>query len=442
MLILLAAGGGVGLAQDGKRLVRPADDRPRVDAAQLKPLGIEVYESRRLRLFSDIDTDAAKALPPIADQAFDELEKYFGPLPPAADQSEFQVNAYLIKDKTPFEKVGLLKDELKDQHHGRQVGYQLWLTEQPHEYYRRHLLIHEFTHAYMQAVPRMNVPLAYLEGMAEHFGTHHQDKTGRYEWRVVPRNRADYRGHDRLFLMRSDALRRDIPTPQDIFGWPAANFRLFNESYAWAWGLCLFLDKHPRTCERFHKLATSLSDPSAWKNFQTQWEADAAEIQTEWHLFALDAWEGFDFDRMAIDFRPGKMLSDLGGDEGKSARAEIQSNRGWQSSGVLVEKGRRYRVTASGQFTLADKPKPWVSEANGISFRYHNGRPLGRLLGVVHAAASDENRHAALKQIFSLGANGELEPPATGTLYLRLNDHPGELADNTGSATVEIREAK
>jgi len=38
-----------------------------------------------------------------------------------------------------------------------------------------------------------------------------------------------------------------------------------------------------------------------------------------------------------------------------------------------------------------------------------------------------------------IGLGASLEPPQTGTLYLKINDSPAELDDNTGQFTVEIR---
>jgi hypothetical protein len=158
-----------------------------------------------------------------------------------------------------------------------------------------------------------------------------------------------------------------------------------------------------------------------------------AEIVAEWNLFAADAWEGFDFLRLAIDFQEGQLLT-------KPQRIEIRADRGWQSTRVLVAKGRRYELVASGQFTLAEKPKPWVSEADGITFRYHNARPLGQLLSTIRPTKATDNEREPMLDVRPLGNTSSFEAPRTGTLYLRLNEHPGELADNRGSVTVEIRE--
>lgn len=406
-----------------------------ITAEQLQKLKIGVFESKRLKLFTDIDPQIAKTLPPLVDQAYEAWEIYFGKLPPAKDESEFQINGYLIKDKVPFEKAGLLRADLPDQFHGRQVGYQFWMMDQAKDYYRRHLLLHEATHAFMLAIPRLEdrVPYAYLEGMAEHFGTH-QFADGKLQMRLMPFNRSDFHGHDRLFLMRRDVKLRGAPELFDVMDWKPPNFQFFNETYAWAWGAHVFLDRHPRTRERFRKLAKSLTDPTAWKTFESTLQPDRPEILTEWNLFAAEAWEGFDFECFATEFHPGEPLT-------KPWRTEVRANGGWQSSRVLVEKGRRYELTATGQFTLAEKPKPWVSEADGITFSYHNGRPLGQLLATIRPSEKAANEREPMLDVTPLGNSASFEASRSGTLYLRLNDHPGELADNRGSVRVEIREA-
>lgn len=420
-------------AQDGFRI---PDDRPLlpITVKQLNEGGIGVFESKRLRLFTDLEAEVAKSLPPLIDQAYDSWEEFFGKLPPARDESEFQINGYLMKDKDKFEKAGLLRGELPDQFHGRQVGYQFWMIDQPQDYYRRHLLLHEATHAFMLAIARLDVPVAYLEGMAEHFGTH-QVISGKLRVRLVPTNRSDFRGHDRLFLIRRDVKQRGIPGLLDINEWKDMNFRFFNESYAWAWGMSVFFDQNPRTHERFRKLAKSLTNPLAWKTFENDLLTDLPEIVTEWNLFAADAWEGFDFLRHAIEFHEGEALT-------KPRRVEIHADRGWQSSRVFVEKGHRYELLATGQFTLAEKPKPWVSEADGVTIRYHNGRLLGQLLATIRPEKPTDKEPEPMRDVKPLGNSSSFEASRTGTLYLRLNDHPAELVDNRGSVSVEIRDAR
>jgi hypothetical protein len=189
-------------------------------------------------------------------------------------------------------------------------------------------------------------------------------------------------------------------------------------------------------------LACTLTVPQAWTKFVQQLDVDKAEVATEWSLFASEAYEGFDFNRMAIDFREGQPLKDLIRSGKTSHRTEVRADRGWQSSGIALEKGHRYELIATGQFTLADKPKPWISEADGITFRYHHSRPLGQLLATIRSTEPADGNPESMLQINGLGSRSRFEAADHGTLYLRLNDHPAELADNKGSVSIEIREVE
>jgi hypothetical protein len=96
---------------------------------------------------------------------------------------------------------------------------------------------------------------------------------------------------------------------------------------------------------------------------------------------------------------------------------------------------------------VATLPKPWLSEPQGISLRYFDGRPLGLLLATIRQDApsppslDDEPsvRQPAdgMLQVLPIGRETHLTAPATGTLCFRINDSWSELADNEG--TVEIR---
>jgi hypothetical protein len=204
------------------------------------------------------------------------------------------------------------------------------------------------------------------------------------------------------------------------------------ESYAWCWALCRFLDSHPRYQAGFRLLSQKLATVPFEAAFQEFHRQHAQELDAEWLLFATSIDYGFDFERAVIDFVEGKPLL------GQSRSVEVVADRGWQSSGFLVEAGQKYRLEASGQFTLADKPQPWVSEANGVSIRFAKGQPLGRLLGCVRLDGSAEQSARGMLDVILLGNAAEFTPELSGTLYLRLNDAWSELADNQGLITATL----
>ncbi len=103
-------------------------------------------------------------------------------------------------------------------------------------------------------------------------------------------------------------------------------------------------------------------------------------------------------------------------------------------------RARNITITAEGRFTLAQTPKPWISEPAGISFRYFEGQRLGMLLGCVRSKSPASIATAqSMRQVFPLGANHTDIAEQTGTLYLRLNDAWNQLEDNTGTVSVQVR---
>lgn len=104
-----------------------------------------------------------------------------------------------------------------------------------------------------------------------------------------------------------------------------------------------------------------------------------------------------------------------------------------------MEAGLKYRMTAAGQFELAAEPKPWISEPQGISFRYFDGAPLGLLIGAMRTEEVDTGGATdSMLQVYPIGRGGTFTAPRSGTLYLRVNDAWDSLHDNHGHVTVEV----
>ena len=128
---------------------RLPDDRPELDRAALIAQGFAIVESEHLLLVTDLPEDDVKSLPSLADALFAELEAKLGKRAPAEDGREFQVTGFLIQAAERFEQAGLLPPKEFVLRHGCNVGYRFWLNSQTEDYYRRHLLLHEFTHCFM-----------------------------------------------------------------------------------------------------------------------------------------------------------------------------------------------------------------------------------------------------------------------------------------------------
>ena len=204
------------------------------------------------------------------------------------------------------------------------------------------------------------------------------------------------------------------------------------EPYGWCWAVAAFLDGHPRYRERFRQLAARVAASDFNREVLDRFESDWPQLGEEWQLFTDNLEYGYDLEREAIDFRPGTPLPRDG------ATVKVAADRGWQSSGIVVEAGRTYRLQATGRYQVAKDERSWLSDPNGVTIRYWEGRPLGVLLAAVHPEPFDPRTESSLLSPITVGQEATIQPQASGTLYLRINDSPAELADNAGTLDVRV----
>jgi hypothetical protein len=414
---------------------RLPDQRPVHDDRQLAAAGIHAYESKRLKLYTDIDAEVAKSLPPLVDQLYDALVDYFGPLPPDPKGADFQMTGYLIRDEALFREHDLMEG-LPMLLHGKHHANRLWLRDQEHAYYRRHLLLHECTHCFMTIVPGTTPPVWYMEGMAELFGTHRLRPDGKADFRILPNEADDVGGWGRISAVRRECAEKRPLTLFGVCQLPAEAF-VKPEAYAWSWALCHFLDSHPRYARQFRELGRHLIDGEFEGRFREAFGADLRDVSTEWTLFEHQIQPGYDTARAAIEFQTPHPL-----DRQQVRTVIVKAARGWQDVGVQVAAGDVVEFSATGEFRLAQEPKPWISEPQGISFRYFNGIPLGRLVACLDAdpiADTEASPGMHLLHVVPIGKSARLTIPANGRLLLRLNDAWDALADNEGTVEVTIR---
>ena len=115
----------------------------------------------------------------------------------------------------------------------------------------------------------------------------------------------------------------------------------------------------------------------------------------------------------------------------------IAADQGWQNTGLKLEAGKSYRLTASGRYQVGKSSQFWWSEPEGVSIHYVHGKPLGMLLGAVRpdVVPSGESPLAAPLKI---GRGSTIKPEKVGTLFLRTNISSGGLGAAAGSLTVEV----
>ncbi len=399
---------------------------------KLAAAGIRKIEGKHLILYTDLppapDVDE---LPKVFALAIPQWCEYFGVDP--ARVAKWQMTGFIMKDKARFVATETLFPTLPLFAHGYQQGHYLWVYEQPSPYFRRHLLLHEGTHGFMNLLLGGTGPPWYAEGIAELLGTHRWED-GKLQLRVMPQTREEVPYWGRIRIIQDKYAEGGGMRLTDVlqFG-PRAHLEV--EPYAWSWASATFLDGDPRYRDRFRGALAHVKLP--WPKFNErilkEYSADWPAISEQWELFVAGCDYGYDIGRNAIDFKPGKPLTS------GSVEVELKADRGWQTTGVQLQAGVPYKIDTAGRFQIAKTDKPWMSEAGGVTIVYENGQPLGRLLAALHDDfQGDADKPTSLLKPASIGTGRTLKLKTPGTLYLRINDSPAKLGDNQGVLRVRI----
>jgi hypothetical protein len=405
------------------RAAQPAPPRE-VDARRLAAAGLRVVEGRYVRLVTDVPSNpAVDELPAVFDAAVPEWATYFQ-LPENRVRGRWL--AFLVEDRQRFASLNLLPENNPDFVNGFARDYELWLIEQSSDYYRRHLYLHEGTHAFMQTQLGGCGDGWYMEGMAELLGTHRwQD--GRLQLGVFPARKEDLPMWGRIKLVR-DAVAAGKALPLEAVLQVDNRRKLSTEHYAWTWALAALLDGHPQYQARFRDLKRYVADPAFGEHFRQAFATDWDVLLVEWSAYVATLDYGYDVARMAMVHRPTVEVGS------QPQKIDVAADRGWQSTGWRLKAGQAYNVNASGRFKIANDGQPWPCEAGGVTIEYHDGRPLGMLLG----AFRTEPRNGAFGSPMAIGLKATLKPAEDAVLYLRVNDSPARLGDNAGELHVGI----
>jgi hypothetical protein len=412
-------------------LARGAGESPQpvIDDARLAADGIRKLSGKHLILYTDVPpSPQIEILPAVFDQAFPQWCQYFHVS--ARDHADWRVVGCLVRDKPLFIRCGLMPENLPVVHQGYFAMGRLWVFDQSSDYYRRHLLLHEGTHAFMTAMLAGTGPPWYAEGTAELLGTHRW-LDGRLTLGYMPQSREEVPQLGRVRLVQEAVAARRAKHLQTVLDFPAQALSE-TEAYGWCWAAAALLDMHPRYRDRFRTLYRFAAKGEGLnEELHRLFAGDWQPLSEEWQLFVVEMEYGYDFARSAIDFAPGAPLP-AGG-----PTVRVAADRGWQNSGWRLERGVKYRLTASGRYQVGTQPQPWWCEPAGVSIRYYHGRPLGVLLAAVR---SDEHHNGStgLVRPMVIGLGATVVPEQTGTLYLKINHSPGELAGNSGSLAARV----
>lgn len=105
------------------------------------------------------------------------------------------------------------------------------------------------------------------------------------------------------------------------------------------------------------------------------------------------------------------------------------ANNGWTNSGLVVRKGQRLRITASGRVSLG---RGRFSTPGGVATINDNDKLMrNEATGALIAVIGDDNDEFIL-----IGPRREFVAQRDGVLFLGVNE--GDLTDNTGSYDIVI----
>lgn len=395
-----------------------------VDATRAAAVGIRELTSKHLRLWTDVPTSpAVDELPHVFDKAVPMWARYFGI--PEEKWQGWQAQGFLIKDRQKFDALGLLSERNPTFVNGYALGNELWFEEQPSDYYRRHLLLHEGTHSFMLSFLGAGGPGWYMEGMAELLGTHRWQNS-ELELNVFPADKESVPMWGRIKLIREAVSQGKQLSLSDVLA-ISNREALSVDAYAWCWALTKFLDSHPRYAEKFRKLDTLVRDRQFNERFRKLFHKEWNNLEFEWQAFLASLDYGYDTERLTIE--PAKV-----GRLAENAETTIDTARGWQPTPWLLRKGQKYKLTATGRYQIAHDGEPWPSEPGGVTIRYHDGHPLGMLLGTLRSTKSPTEFAAPI----AIGLGTTIAPDEDSVLYLRVNDFPAEMTDNEGHIVVRI----
>ncbi len=271
--------------------------------------------------------------------------------------------------------------------HARQhLGYAFWMDDQESPYYRRHLLLHEYTHCFMLAErPAVGTGRTVVPGRDGGDSTHRLDRSGKLTFDIMPQLTEEVLGIGRIEMIEK-AVRGDFHSVRQVRELGGEAFsQSRSDPYAWGWAPCHFLGNHPRYRERFRQLHVHRTD-GQFGDVRVRLRGRRGSAGMDWEWFITDLTYGLELSNSGLTFA-----------EGEPSRAprtvKIDSRGSWQSTGVRLAEGVDRRLGGGTGDAQCATTRPWVSEPAGITIEYEGGVPIGCLVGWILPDAPEALGH-------------------------------------------------
>ena len=406
-----------------------------IDQSCLAELKIRRYNGKYVTFYTDLPaTEYLDDFVHTLDDTVPELCKQFRLDLPMFD--DWHIDAFLMSSKKPFEKTGALEGT-PDFQFGYSYYDRIFVIDQKYDYYNCFLLMHELIHSFMHETFGALNPRWYSEGMAESLALYRFENNA-LQIGIIPREKNDTPGFKRLETIQKDARNNAIPAIETIFRYTPDDYRS-NVTYSWSWAFVLFLQNHPKYKNIAEKMPYYMMSPDPVARLRNMIGGQWAQFVADWYDFARWLDYSYDFNTMAIDYAPGKISPEIQNRQGLAC--DVPANKGWVSSGVIVEAGKTYRIGSTGRIELYDSRQMVPSEGGGVTYQYIKGRPRGILLmSILPESTGQKTAFVPWSDTTTVNANRTFKPEQSGTLFLRINDTADNLAKNKGSLTFHIRE--
>lgn len=403
-------------------------------SAQLRelPAGFERVTGEYIDVITDMPlSDELRELPQVFDAAIPLWCEEFGVA--LEEVATWRIEAFMMLDRGRFELAGFIPENVPNFPYGFQYRNQVWVAEQPSAYYRRHLLLHEGTHWFMNRLYGDHGPPWLMEGMAEWLGTHRWNGS-QLSLGIIPRDRQDVPYWGRISLIQKQLAEGTAPSLETILRYDNTAHQQV-DAYAWSWAAVLFLKHHPDTSKFFKRLFQQpmRSDATLTRWLFARLRERWPNVRQDWNAYVTELEYGYDLSRsMLRTSQPSAPLS------GKQVTVRIEANQSWQPAGVSVEAGSTLKISATGEYTVNAAPTPWRCEPSGVTLEYYRGEPLGKLMLAVIAPIDQEPQTTSQLTLVPVGSGGTFTMAKAGKLYFKVNEANAGLADNTGKLTIAI----